>query len=169
MIKIAITNLKRYNEGCLVYEWLELPADKSEIIDALKQIGIRREYEELFISDYETNCSFLEIGECTPISYLNNLARKLEELDEGELLILNSIVESLGCEPYDALNIMKGGRFSFIEGFFEDEEDFGRALIDNDYIYIPNCLMGYIDFRAIARDFLAEGWKIVEGGAILVY
>lgn len=32
MLKIALTNLGKYNEGCLVYKWLDLPATEGEMV-----------------------------------------------------------------------------------------------------------------------------------------
>lgn len=39
MINVYITNLGKYNEGCLVGKWLKLPATDEEIEEVLKEIG----------------------------------------------------------------------------------------------------------------------------------
>ena len=53
-ISIYLTNLGKYNEGELVGEWVELPVDDN-FEQAFQDIGINDEYEEWFITDYETD------------------------------------------------------------------------------------------------------------------
>lgn len=78
-IKIALTNLGKYNEGELVYEWLELPASQYEIDQVLENIGIDNvEYEEFFISDYEAPFT---IGEYANINKLNEIAEQLQNVE----------------------------------------------------------------------------------------
>lgn len=95
-IKVAITNLGKYNEGELVYEWLELPADNEEIAEVMRNIGICDEYEEHFISDYEAPLS-IEVGEYESLSKLNEMAEQLELADIPDA-ILNG--------DYDAGDVM---------------------------------------------------------------
>lgn len=52
-MKICIQNLGRYNEGDLRFEWLDMPAEQSEIDAALKKIGIGPIYEEYKVVDVE--------------------------------------------------------------------------------------------------------------------
>lgn len=54
-LRVALTNLGKYNEGELVFKWLDLPATDEEIEQAFKSIGVAEgtEYEEYFITDYE--------------------------------------------------------------------------------------------------------------------
>lgn len=77
-IKIALTNLGKYNEGELTYAWLELPATPDEVKAAMDEIGIGGEYEEYFISDYEAP---FEIGEYESLANLNEVAEQLEEVN----------------------------------------------------------------------------------------
>lgn len=84
-IKIALTNLGKYNEGELVYTWLELPATTDEIGEAFEEIGVapNTEYEEHFISDYEAP---FEIEEYANLAKLNEVAEVLEGLDIPEAI-----------------------------------------------------------------------------------
>lgn len=54
-LRVALTNLGKYNEGELIFEWLELPTTEEEVEAAFKYIGVAEgtEYEEYFITDYE--------------------------------------------------------------------------------------------------------------------
>lgn len=53
-IAIYLTNLGRYNEGVLMGEWVKLPIPKDKLQEVLDRIGINEQYEEYFISDYES-------------------------------------------------------------------------------------------------------------------
>ena len=44
MINVALSNLNKYNEGELVFEWVELPATVEEIEYAMEKIGIDEGY-----------------------------------------------------------------------------------------------------------------------------
>lgn len=62
MLNIYITNLGKYNEGELIGEWAELPVNEEELQEILNRIGINEEYEEYFITDFETDIEGLEIS-----------------------------------------------------------------------------------------------------------
>jgi hypothetical protein len=88
-IKIALTNLGKYNEGELVYTWLELPATSEELDEAFEEINVApgSEYEEHFISDYEAP---FEIGENESLLLLNELSERLEDMNVPESIIVGS-------------------------------------------------------------------------------
>ena len=82
-IRIALTNLGKYNEGELTYAWLSLPATDEEISEAFKEISVApsTEYEEHFISDYEAP---FEIGEYESITKLNEIAERMADVEVPE-------------------------------------------------------------------------------------
>jgi len=100
-IKVALTNLGKYNEGELVYEWVTLPIEiernympvEDSLKGVLKRIGIGEPrfdggvYEECFISDYEAP---FEIGEYESLSKLNEIAEQLEAIDIPEAILTGS-------------------------------------------------------------------------------
>ena len=79
-IAIYLTNLGKYNEGCLMGEWVKLPVDKDKLQEVLDRIGINQQYEEYFISDYETLFANLHISEYASINDLNELAERVDGL-----------------------------------------------------------------------------------------
>ncbi|OMK44309.1 hypothetical protein BER30_000392 [Clostridioides difficile] len=93
MLNIYITNLGKYNEGELIGEWAELPVNEEELQEILDRIGINEEYEEYFITDFETDIEGLEISEHSNIEQLNELAMKLERLEEYEIEELKALLE----------------------------------------------------------------------------
>ena len=85
MLEAFITNLGRYNEGYLDGAYLKLPAEKEDVQALLKKIhvdGVR--YEEIFITDYETDVPGLYdcLGEYESIDELNHLAHALQEVED---------------------------------------------------------------------------------------
>lgn len=117
-IKIALTNLGKYNEGTLVYEWLELPATQSEIDQVLKEIGINEEYEEYFISDYEAPFT---IGEYSSITKLNEIAEQLENAETVDFS--NKYSLDLADTLYTIKNLASQlGQEEMTEDYFTIEE-----------------------------------------------
>ena len=95
-ISIFLTNLGEYNRGCLIGEWIKLPIDEDDLESVLACIGINDEYEEYFITDYESMFSNLHINEYSSISDLNTLAAQLDSLADYELEKLEAVLESEG-------------------------------------------------------------------------
>ena len=80
-IKIFLTNLGKYNEGCLMGEWVKLPVPKDKLEAVLRRIGINERYGNgYFITDYESLFPNLYISEYASIGELNEFAERVEEL-----------------------------------------------------------------------------------------
>lgn len=78
--QIALTNLGLYNEGTLLYKWLEVPCTNKEFKQALTDIKVANntEYEEFFISDWE---NIEGIGEYSSIKEVNKIATMQQLID----------------------------------------------------------------------------------------
>ena len=84
LLSVYLTNLGKYNEGELVGKWIDLPIDEEELNKAFEDIGINDEYEEYFITDYESECG-IKIGEYENIYKLNEKLQELENEDEDKI------------------------------------------------------------------------------------
>ena len=95
-MEIYLTNLGKYVEGCLVGQWVKLPIDEDKLNDILKRIGINEEYEEFFITDYESSFVGLRdiLGEHENIEALNELA---EMFDLNVTFCCSLFNKNLGC------------------------------------------------------------------------
>ena len=95
-LKAYVTNLGKYNEGQLIGEWVSFPVKMEEYQKVLERIGIGPEYEETFITDYESSIYGLvdNLGAYEDIESLNYLAGKLEGLEPEEYEKFNAIMES---------------------------------------------------------------------------
>jgi antirestriction protein len=172
MIRICVANLGTYNRGSLIGKWLNLPMDGDNLreeIDAIMKTPdpARTKYdidEEWAIHDYETEIG-LKINEYESPFKLNELAEKLEELDDWELDILECILDDYPDIDW-AMNILAKGRYSVYTGI-KNREDLGYAMVDEGLLgEIPDSLVNYIDYEAfglgIERDLYCGEKRISE-------
>ena len=162
MLKIALTNLRRYNEGELIFEWTDLPCNDFEPI--FNKIG----GDEYFIADFECEINHVEINEYEDVLLLNELARKYELLDRGEKIILQAIVEAETSDLSKAFEILENECYVFYEAeeFAELAEQF---VEDGLFGKIPKGLESYIDYEKIARDLMYDGYIKTSVGLIYFY
>lgn len=174
MLEAFVTNLSRYNEGHLDGEFLKLPATTEDVQALLKRIhvdGIR--YEEVFITDYETNIPGLYdcLGEYESIDELSYLASLLDDMEEQEAQKFAAAVkfgEHTGSVR-ELINLAQNlDCYEFYPGI-EDEEDLGRFYIEEMCtLEIPAHLENYIDYEAYGRDMdLDDNGRFVDGGYIV--
>lgn len=167
MLKIALANLGKYNEGELIYKWLDLPATEDEIEEAKEAIGINEQYEEWFITDYETNIQGLEIGEYEDLEALNELAERYENLHRYEQEVVAAIIEAGGYSLEEALDVLEDGRYVFYKG--QSLEDVAYNLVEEGcFGNIAGNLKNYIDYSAIARDLGFDGYSETKYGVIRI-
>lgn len=157
MLKIYLTNLGKYNEGFLVGEWVELPATDEELEAVKTRIGINAEYEEMFISDYETDVDGVEVGEYENLEELNELAESLENLDDDEMIAMQAMLLD-GYSFKEALEKVQDGDYRVYSGCdsmtdvaYEVVEECG--YLDN----VPENVSRYFDYEAFGRDLGIEG------------
>lgn len=155
MLNIFITNLGKYNEGELVGEWVKLPVSEEELEAVFERIGINEEYEEHFITDYETDITGLKVGEYDSIEDLNELAETLEDLDEYE----REIVEAMISEGYDLEEALEKKDDCMIYHDCNDMTDVAEQYAEETGLLdsIPENLRYYFDFEAYGRDMGIEG------------
>ena len=163
MIRIALTNLGKYNEGELCYKWLDLPFTDDELSTALDQIGIDGlQYEEYFITDYESDIG-LHIDEYENLTELNELAERVNSVDED---LLAAILESHTSDLSEALDLAESGDACLYND--QSIEDIAQSDID-DGIWDTETLLRYIDLEAFARDMYEfDGYSETSKGVLRV-
>ena len=173
-IEAFVTNLGKYNEGCLDGEFLKLPATTGEVQALFQRIhvdGVR--YEEIFITDYETDISGLYdcLHEYADLDELNYLAALLDDLNEGDR---EKFEAALSYGDYtgslkDLINLAQNlDCYEYYPGIC-DEDDLGRYMIDEmGLLEVPEYLQNYIDYEAYGRDVsLEDGGTFTKGGYIV--
>lgn len=155
-------------------EFLKLPATTEEVQALLRRIhvdGIR--YEEIFITDYETDIPGLtdSLGEYESIDELNYLASLLDDMEKWEAEKFASAVEfgEHTGSVRELINLAQNlDCLEFYPGI-EGEEDLGRFYIEEMCtLEVPEHLENYIDYEAYGRDMnLDEDGRFVNGGYIV--
>ena len=157
MIQVYLTNLGKYNEGCLIGKFIKLPIKEEHFKKALKEIGIDGvEYEEYFITDVESDISGLSevITEYTSIKTLNELAERLEELSESDADKLSAVLESERKSSItDILDTIDNLDNWSLYADVNDEKELGYYYADElSAISIPDNIKPYFDYEAYGRD-----------------
>lgn len=154
MMKIFLTNLGRYNEGALIGKWVELPCD--DLTAELEEIGVAdgTAYEEYVITDWECDIQGLEISEYSNINALNEMAEKLEDVDNLELV--SALMEEFGYDLDEAIERADDVFYLQLDkDTYNDEENLAYTYIDS--IGSLECAVGsnidiYFDYEAFGRD-----------------
>lgn len=161
-MKAYITNLGKYNEGCLVGKWIDFPIDEDDFTNELESIGVKEStmYEEWFITDYD--CSLFDMydafGEYPNIDDINEVAEALED-NESEFTALMEV-----CSSYtDALRYLKSENYTFYEGM--TLEDVAYEIVEECY-NLPEIAQRYFDYKAFARDLGFDGYCETSNGVI---
>ena len=170
MMNIYLTNLGKYNEGELIGEWVELPVSQEELQEVFKRIGINEEYEEYFITDYE--CDFYEVGEYENIDTLNEIAERLDELNETESKIVKAMMSECGYTLDEAIEKVNNGDY-MIYSDCNDMTDVAYQVVENcGYLNnVPETVSRYFDYESFGRDLGIEGTYIFtdDNEAIEIY
>ena len=162
-ISIYLTNLGKYVEGCLIGEWVKLPVDKDKLQEVLDRIGINQQYEEYFITDYETLLSNLHISEYASIQKLNELAEKIDGLADCDYDKLGAVLE---CESSmsiaEILEIIEDLDSFDLLTDVEDDEALGEYYVDNGYIFcdLADNIKMYLDMDRLGRDIRLESANV---------
>lgn len=159
MMKIYLTNLGRYNEGQLIGEWVELPVSQEELKEVFERIGINEEYEEYFITDYE--CDFYQIGEYENLDTLNDIAKRIEELDEEESKVVKSLMSELGYTLDEAIDKVNSGDYRIYYDCDSMTDIAYQVVEECGYLNnVPDNVARYFDYESFGRDLGLEGTYI---------
>lgn len=157
MLRIYLTNLGKYNEGMLIGEWVDLPVSEEELEKVFKRIGVNDEYEEYFITDYESDIDGVKVGEYENIDDLNELAEALEDLDSEEENVLSVMLED-GCTFEEALKKIKD-RDYMVYYNCDSMEDVAYQVVEESGLLdgVPEKVARYFNYEAYGRDLEIEG------------
>ena len=157
MLNVYVTNLGKYNEGYLIGEWLSLPVAEEELEECFKRIGLNEEYEEYFITDYESEVG-LKCSEYVNLEHLNKKIQELEDATKGEYEKLKAVISRDYYREDQLDNIietMESDSVTFYKGITgeEYEEDFVEGCYDLSFMkqgWLSNYIS--IDYKAMAEE-----------------
>ena len=165
MFKIALTNLSDYNNGDLNYEWVSLPASDDDLDGAFARLNID-DSTEYFITDYENDFSF-RVEEYSQIDELNELAARLEELNESDRLIVKALSNYGWGDLSEILDIIDDCRIYY--DCYTMADVAYEVINECGYLdQIPENLQSYFDYDAFGRDLAFESTFIYAGGGVYV-
>lgn len=170
MLRIYLTNLGKYNEGHLIGEWVELPCTDEELDAVKERIGINAQYEEWFITDYETDIEGVEVGEYSNLDELNELAEQLEELEEDAQKAIQAMLLD-GYSFNEALEKANNGDYTI---FYDCDNmtDVAYEVVEMcGYLNnVPEQVARYFDYEAFGRDLGIEGkFYNIDGDMVEIY
>lgn len=168
MLKIFISNLKEYNNGKIIGEWVSLPCeDIEEVLEKISNSG----KDELFISDYETDINGLKVAEYEDSLQLNEIAEEIEEMREDELIAFQAYLEQYANNIEQALEEVRQGNYTIYYDC-DDMSDVAYQVVNESGLLdgVPETIKGYFDYEAYGRDIDIEGTFIqVDNNIIELY
>ena len=150
MLKIFISNLRKYNEGQIIGEWVSLPCE--DIKEVLEKIS-NSDNDELFISDYETDISGLKVSEYDNILELNTIAEEIDNLSEDELIAFQAYLEQYANNIEQALEEVRQGNYRIYYNCDNMEDVAYQAVNESGLLDgVPEQVKMYFDYEAYGRD-----------------
>lgn len=154
MLKIFISNLKEYNNGKIIGEWVSLPHEGlEEVLNKISNNG----NDELFISDYETDISNLKISEYDDILQLNEIAEEIDNLSDDEVIALQAYLEQYN-DIEQALEEVRQGNYTIYYDC-DDMSDVAYQVVNESGLLdgVPEEVKIYFDYEAYGRDMEING------------
>lgn len=175
VLRGALTNLGKYNEGGLDYVWVSFPCDEDDFQDSLKKIGIGEDrgdgsvYEEWFFSDWDTDYNWVDLdglGEYMSLDEVNKCAEALEGIvDDGNEEKFKAAMEYSG-DFNDALNLVETGSVMKISDENMSnrmDEAIGAYYMDSKVFDAMSNIEEYFDYEAYGRDIRIEYYPVEAG------
>ena len=121
----------------------------------LERIGINEEYEEYFITDYESDVPGVSVGEYDNLDDLNEMAETLADLDDYDLEIIGALLS----EGYDLEEALDKKDDVMVFSDCHDMTDVAYAYIEETGMLdsVPDSIARYFDYEAFGRDMSFEG------------
>lgn len=175
VLRGALTNLGKYNEGDLDYVWVPFPCDEDDFQEYLKQIGIGEDhgdgsvYEEYFFSDWDTDYDWVDLsnlGENEDFDDVNEYAGSLESIvDDNKEEEFKAAMEYSG-DFHDALDLVENDSVVKISDEIQSsrmDEAIGYYYVDSIGFSGLSNVENYFDYEAYGRDVRIEYYPMDDG------
>lgn len=175
VLRGALTNLGKYNEGDLDYVWVPFPCDEDDFQEYLKQIGIGEDhgdgsvYEEYFFSDWDTDYDWVDLsnlGENEDFDDVNEYAGSLESIvDDNKEEEFKAAMEYSG-DFHDAVDLIANDSVVKISDEIQSsrmDEAIGYYYVDSIGFSGLSNVENYFDYEAYGRDVRIEYYPMDDG------
>lgn len=175
VLRGALTNLGKYNEGVLDYVWVSFPCDEDDFQDSLEKIGIGEDHgdgsvdEEWFFSDWDTDYAWVDLdglGEYMSLDEVNEYAEALESIvDEGMEEEFKAAMEYSG-DFHDAVDLVETDSVMKISDeslSSRMDEAIGYSYVDSIGFSGLSNVENYFDYEAYGRYIRLEYYPMDDG------
>lgn len=171
VLRGALTNLGKYNDGKLDYVWVSFPCDEDDFKESLKEIGIGdgSVYEEWFFSDWDTDYAWVDLnglGEYMSLDEVNEYAEALQGIvDDGNEEEFKAAMEYSG-DFHAALDLVETGSVTKISDESLSnrmDEEIGSYYMDSMGFDGMSNIEEYFDYEAYGRDIRIEYYPVKAG------
>ena len=132
---------------------------ENQLQEELDRIGINDQYEEYFITDYESNFPNLKISEYAGIGKLNELAEQIAILTDYDYDKLGAVLEAKSSTSVaEILEIIVELDSFDLLAEVDDDEGLGEYYADCCCIFqgVPEHIQRYFNFEAYGSDIRLE-------------
>lgn len=175
VLRGALTNLGKYNEGKLDFVWVPFPCDEDDFQEYMKQIGIGEDrgdgsvYEEVFFSDWDTDYDWVDLsnlGETENIDDVNEYAEALESIvDNNKEEEFKAAMEYAG-DFREALSLVENNsvvKISNETSYGMMDEEIGYYYVDEVGFEDTSTVENYFDYEAYGRDIRMDYYPADDG------
>ena len=171
MLNIYVANLRAYNNGELIGDWIELPCDDLHV--KLNNIINRGGGEKYAIHDYETDTGLtikkyiihdyetdtgLTIKEYMSPHMLNDFMEEYECLGDTERLAFEAFYSDVSSDIEEALDVARNGEYTYYNGCNNMKDVAEMVLKESGALnQVPDFLQGFIDTESYGRELAISG------------
>ena len=164
---VFVENGSVYRDGGMLGVWFNLPMTDDELESKFAEIGIAYHDDlvlnkDYVITDFENDVEY-EVGDYEPIGLLNDLADRLQQVDD--LVWLTAYMDETGESLDEAID-----RYEDNSEFFAGMtlEEVAEEFVDETE-NLSEFARRYFDYEAFAHDLRIDGYVEYDGGVLYVY
>ena len=165
---VFVENGMDYRNGGMTGAWFDLPMTDDELVEAFAKIGVKYSDDDCVlnrdyvITDFDNNVEY-EVGDYEPIGLLNDLAERLNNVDD--LVWLQAYMDETGESLDEAIDHYEDNSVWYGDMTLEEVAE---ELVD-DTENLSEFARRYFDYEALARDLRIDGYVEYDGGVLYVY
>ena len=164
---VFVENGSVYRDGGMLGVWFNLPMTDDELESKFAEIGIAYHDDlvlnkDYVITDFENNIDY-EVGDYEPIGLLNDLADRLQQVDN--LVWLTAYMDETGESLDEAID-----RYEDKSVWYDGMtlEEVAEEFVDETE-NLSDFAKRYFDYEAFAHDLRIDGYVEYDGGVLYVY
>ena len=173
---IMIGNRSRFEAGDPSGYWLDMPATKEQLHEAMQSVGITADNpQDLFVGGFENTeqCPFnvplsvIQSGSIDELNYLGKLLEMQRDEDKAKFAAAVTLGDYAG-NLKDLINLAQNLDCYWIYPTVQSEEDYGHYLIDElDELELPEEAKQYFMYEEYGRDaVINDKGRFTEQGYI---